>query len=92
MFRDLFYTRSFLISTLHLVLLGGCRAYKGEARILKLADFVGEGIPMGNVEPVTYATVDKWKKASPELVKVLLFRKSFTAMVLAFREVKTNLT
>lgn len=70
---------------------GGCRAYKGEARILKLADFVGEGIPMGNVEPVTYATVDKWKKASPELVKVLLFRKSFTAMVLAFREAAEEL-
>merc|ERR1711988_38087 len=42
---------------------GGCRAYKGEPRILKLADFVGEGIPMGPVEPVTYATVEKWKKS-----------------------------
>jgi len=70
---------------------GGCRAYKGEARILKLADFVGEGIPMGPVEPVTYATVDKWKKTSPNLVKVLLFRKSFTAMVLAFREAAEEL-
>merc|ERR1711966_352993 len=70
---------------------GGCRAYKGEARILKLADFVGEGIPMGPVEPVTYATVDKWKKSSPNLVKVLLFRKSFTAMVLAFREAAEEL-
>jgi len=70
---------------------GGCRAYKGEPRILKLADFVGEGIPMGPVEPVTYATVDKWKKSSPNLVKVLLFRKSFTAMVLAFREAAEEL-
>jgi hypothetical protein len=70
---------------------GGCRAYKGEARILKLADFVGEGIPMGPVEPVTYATVDKWKQSSPNLVKVLLFRKSFTAMVLAFREAAEEL-
>lgn len=70
---------------------GGCRAYQGEARILKLADFVGEGIPMGPVEPVTYATVEKWKKSSPNLVKVLLFRKSFTSMVLAYREAAEEL-
>jgi len=70
---------------------GGCRAYKGEPRILKLADFVGEGISMGPVEPVTYATVEKWKKNSANLVKVLLFRKSFTAMVLAFREAAEEL-
>jgi len=70
---------------------GGCRAYKGEPRILKMADFVGEGIPMGSTEAVTYSTVEKWKKDSPELVKVLLFRKSFTAMVIAFREAAEEL-
>jgi hypothetical protein len=35
--------------------------------------------------------VDKWKQSSPNLVKVLLFRKSFTAMVLAFREAAEEL-
>jgi len=70
---------------------GGCRAFNGEARILKLADFVGEGIPMGAVTPVTYSTVESWKKESPEMVKVLLFRKSFTGMVLAFREAAEDL-
>ena len=49
---------------------GSCRAYKGEARILKMADFVGEGIPMGSTSAVTYSTADKWKKESPNLVKV----------------------
>jgi len=70
---------------------GGCRAYKGEARILKMADFVGEGIPMGSTEAVTYSTVEKWKSDSPDLVKVLLFRKSFTSMVIAFREAADEL-
>merc|ERR1711959_37339 len=70
---------------------GGCRAYKGEPRILKIGDFVGEGISMGSTEAVTYGTVENWKKESPDLVKVLLFRKSFTAMVLAFREAAEEL-
>jgi hypothetical protein len=70
---------------------GGCRAYKGEPRILKIGDFVGEGISMGSTEAVTYGTVENWKKESPDLVKVLLFRKSFTAMVLSFREAADEL-
>lgn len=70
---------------------GGCRAYKGEARILKIADFLGEGISMGSTQAVTYGTVDNWKKTHADRVKVLLFRKSFTAMVLAFREAADEL-
>lgn len=46
---------------------------------------------MGSTEAVTYGTVETWKKASPDRVKVLLFRKSFTAMVLAFREAADEL-
>merc|ERR1712072_166206 len=55
--------------------------YKGEPRILKMADFVGEGIDMGAVDAVTYSNVEDWKKSAAEYVKVLLFRKTFTAMV-----------
>jgi len=40
---------------------------------------------------VTYSTVEKWKSESPDVVKVLLFRKSFTSMVIAFREAADEL-
>jgi hypothetical protein len=73
------------------VINGKHRVYKGEPRILKMADFVGDGIEMGAVDSVTYSNVEDWKRSAADAVKVLLFRKTFSSMVLNYREVAEDL-
>merc|ERR1711935_965280 len=59
--------------------------YKGEARILKICDFLGDQIQSLNVDLVTYSTFPEWRKAD-DRIKVLLFRKTFTRMVMVYRD------
>jgi len=60
-------------------------AYKGEPRILKICDFLGDQIQSLNVDLVTYTSFNEWRK-SDERIKVLLFRKTFTRMVMVYRD------
>eukprot|EP00656_Telonema_subtile_P015643 TRINITY_DN1822_c0_g1_i1.p1 TRINITY_DN1822_c0_g1~~TRINITY_DN1822_c0_g1_i1.p1 ORF type:complete len:540 (-),score=167.35 TRINITY_DN1822_c0_g1_i1:258-1877(-) len=59
--------------------------YKGEPRILKICDFLGDQIPSLNVDLVTYTTFNDWR-TSDDRIKVLLFRKTFTRMVMVYRD------
>lgn len=59
--------------------------YRGEPRILKICDFLGDQIQSLNVDLVTYSTFPEWRKAD-ERIKVLLFRKTFTRMVMVYRD------
>lgn len=60
-------------------------AYKGEPRILKICDFLGDQIQSPNVDLVTYTSFNDWRQ-SDERIKVLLFRKTFTRMVMVYRD------
>jgi hypothetical protein len=59
--------------------------YKSEARILKICDFLGDQIQSTNVDLVTYNSFADWR-ASDDRIKVLLFRKTFTRMVMVYRD------
>jgi len=59
--------------------------YKGEPRILKICDFLGDQIQSTNVDLVTYNSFGEWR-ASDDRIKVLLFRKTFTRMVMVYRD------
>ena len=60
--------------------------YENEARILKLCDFIGDQFSMDDaVDAVTYDNYLEWRSSDPR-VKVVLFRKHFTRMVLVYRE------
>jgi hypothetical protein len=59
--------------------------YKGEPRILKICDFLGDQIQSLNVDLVTYTTFADWR-SSDDRIKVLLFRKTFTRMVMVYRD------
>jgi hypothetical protein len=59
--------------------------YKGEPRILKICDFLGDQIQSMKVDLVTYSTFQDWR-SSDDRIKVLLFRKTFTRMVMVYRE------
>jgi len=64
--------------------------YSDEPRILKLCDFVGEQFTESSADKLTYNNFDEWRKSDTR-VKVVLFRKNFTRMVMVFREAARSL-
>jgi len=59
--------------------------YDKEPRILKMCDFIGDQISDAAVDQLTYNNYQEWRNGDPR-VKVVLFRKHFTRMVMVFRE------
>jgi len=59
--------------------------YENEPRILQLCDFVGEQITDVVVEKLSYNDFSEWH-SKEKRVKVVLFRKNFTRMVMVYRE------
>jgi len=60
--------------------------YEDEPRILKICDFIGDQFTEDtSVDQLTYNNYQDWRTGDPR-VKVVLYRKHFTKMVMVYRE------